>query len=36
MALTVDAHQTLQSVDPEVADLIQRDRTRHSSTLNFT
>src|SRR5947208_8710482 len=35
MALTVDAHQTLQSVDPEVADLIQRDRTRHSSTLNF-
>src|SRR3954467_8257059 len=35
MAVTVDAHQTLQSVDPEVADLIQRDRVRHSSTLNF-
>src|SRR6476661_2961053 len=35
MALAVDAHQTLQSVDPEVAELIQRDRARHTSTLNF-
>src|SRR6478672_10368326 len=35
MALTVDAHQTLQSVDPEVAELIQRDRRRHTETLNF-
>src|SRR4051812_45698644 len=35
MALTVDERQTLQAVDPEVADLIQRDRTRHTNTLNF-